>query len=203
MSPRRREGSMDWLGRDLRLGVRLLARDKAFSVTIAVTLALCLGANTALFSVVHHVLLRPLPVPEPDRLLLMGNDYPKAGAGGVNSGVPDYYDRLRDVNVFEEQALFNETNVSLDRSGVPTRMRVMDATPSYFRMMRVAPLLGRVFTDAEGEPGDEKKVVLSEALWRSEFGGDATAVGRDLRLDGQPYQVVGVMPGSFQALAPR
>jgi hypothetical protein len=100
---------MDGLIRDLALGLRLLGRDKAFSFTVALTLALCLGANTALFTVVHHVVLRPLPVSEPDRVLLMGNQYPKAGAGAadsVNSGVPDYFDRLRAVDVFEEQALF-------------------------------------------------------------------------------------------------
>ena len=98
--------------------LRLLARDKAYSLTAVATLALCLGANTALFSVVHHVLLRPLPVPEPERILLMSNQYPSAGAAdSSNSGVPDYYDRLRETTVFEEQALFNSTSVSLDQDG--------------------------------------------------------------------------------------
>jgi len=86
---------------DIRVGLRLLWRDKAFTLTAALTLALCIGANTALFSVVHNVLLRPLPVPESDRIVLMGNAYP--GAGAVvpgSSSVPDYYDRLRDMDVF-------------------------------------------------------------------------------------------------------
>ena len=83
---------------DIRVGLRLLWKDKAFTLTAALTLALCIGANTALFSVVHNVLLRPLPVPESDRIVLMGNAYPGAGAAiGGSSGVPDYYDRLRDV----------------------------------------------------------------------------------------------------------
>ena len=194
---------MDWLTRDLRMGLRLLARDKAFSLTVALTLAFCIGANTALFSVVHHVLLRPLPVPEPSRLLLMSNQYPKAGAGdSSNSGVVDYYDRLRDATVFEEQALFNSGSLSLGQDGLPTRIRVLNVTPSYFRVMRVAPALGRPFTEQDGEPGNEKKVLLTEALWQSQFGGDPSAVGRDLRLDGQPYSVVGVLPRAFQALAP-
>jgi hypothetical protein len=86
---------------DLRVGLRLLWRDKAFSLTAALTLALCIGANTALFSVVHNVLLRPLPVPESDRIVLMGNAYPGAGAAvGGSSSVPDYYDLLRDIDVF-------------------------------------------------------------------------------------------------------
>src|SRR5713101_5051095 len=100
---------------DIRVGVRLLWKDKAFTITAALTLALCIGANTALFSVVHNVLLRPLPVPESDRIVLMGNAYPGAGANiGSSSGVPDYYDRLRDINVFEEQALDNSSNRSVD-----------------------------------------------------------------------------------------
>jgi predicted permease len=170
---------------------------------VALTLALCIGANTALFSVVYQVLLRPLPVPESDRILLMSNSYPGAGAADTsNSGVPDYFDRLRETTVFSAQALLNHSSVSLDENGVPTRIRVMNATPSYFRLMRVAPALGRPFTEQEGEVGSDNKVVLSDALWRSLFGGDPGAVGSELRLDGQPYTVVGVMPRSFQAVAP-
>jgi predicted permease len=194
---------VDWLKRDLQVGIRVLAKDKAFSVTAALTLALCIGANTALFSVVHHVLLRPLPVPEPERILMMGNQYPKAGAGdSTNSGVPDYYDRLRDVKAFEEQALFNNSSVSVGQDGLPTRIRALNVTPSFFRVMRVAAAAGRVFTEEEGVPGNEKKVVLSDSLWRSQFGGDAKAIGRDLRLDGQPHTIVGIMPKSFEAVRP-
>jgi predicted permease len=188
---------------DLRVGLRLLFKDKAFSITAALTLALCIGANTALFSVVHNVLLRPLPVPDSDRIVLMGNRYPGAGADiGGSSGVPDYYDRLRDVNVFEEQALYNGTNRSLDQNGTPTRVRVTNVTPSYFRLLRVPAAAGRTFTEEEGEPGNDKKVVLSYALWQTQFGGAADAVGKDIRLDGVPYQVVGVMPKGFYFLNP-
>ncbi len=194
---------MDWLSRDVRVGLRLLARDKGFSLTVALTLAFCIGANVALFSVVHHVLLRPLPVPEPDRILLTSNRYPKAGAvDSSNSGVPDYYDRQRDVKVLEKQALFNFSSLSFGQDGVPTRVRVMNATPSYFPLMRITPSLGRPFTEEEGEIGSEKKVLLTEALWQSQFGGSASAVGRELRLDGETYTVVGVLPRTFQALAP-
>jgi predicted permease len=188
---------------DLRVALRLLWKDKAFTLTAALTLALCIGANTALFSVVHNVLLRPLPIPESDRILLMGNAYPGAGAAiGGSSGVPDYYDRLRDVSAFEEQALYNGRNHSIDQSGTPTRVRVTHATPSFFRLLRVAPLLGRTFSPEEGEIGNEKKAVLSYALWQSQFGGDPQAIGKDIRIDGQPYTVVGVMPQGFYFLNP-
>jgi len=194
---------VDWLMRDLRMGVRLLAKDRAFSVTAALTLAICIGANTALFSVVYDVLLRPLPVPDSDRILLMSNAYPKAGAGDPsNSGVPDYYDRLRETTVFEEQALFNRSNVALGQDGLPAQIRVANVTPSFFRLLRVPPALGRTFTEQEGELGNEKKVVLSQALWQSLFAGDPAALGKDLRLDGQPYTVVGVMPKGIEALHP-
>ena len=158
---------METILHDLRVGVRLLWKDKAFTLTAALTLALCIGANTALFSVVHNVLLRPLPVPDSGRIVLMGNAYPGAGASaaaGGNSGVPDYYDRLRDTDVYEEQALFNGTNQSMDQGGIPVRIRVTRATPSFFRLLRVAPLLGRTFTEDEGEVGNDKKVVLSYSL---------------------------------------
>src|SRR3954471_13345659 len=96
---------------DIRVGLRLLWRVKAFTITAALTLAVCIGANTALFSVVHNVLLRPLPVPDSDRIVMMANAYPGAGAEvGVSSGVPDYYDRLRDTTVYEEQALYTSRN---------------------------------------------------------------------------------------------
>ena len=164
---------------------------------------MCIGANTALFSVVHNVLLRPLPVPESDRIVLMGNAYPGAGADiGSSSGVPDYYDRLRDVSAFEEQALYNGSNRSLDQNGTPTRVRVTNATPSFFRLLRVPAALGRTFTDEEGEPGNEKKAVISYALWQTQFGGAPDAVGKDIRLDGQPHRVVGVMPKNFYFLNP-
>jgi predicted permease len=194
---------MDWLGRDLRLGWRLLLRDRAYSATVVLTLALCIGANTALFAVAYNVLLRPLPVPEPDRILLMSNLYPKAGvADSSNSGVPDYYDRLRAVSVLQEQALINHGSVAVGLEGLPTRVRVANVTPSFFRVMPVRPSLGRTFTEPEGEVGNEKKVLLSQALWRSAFGGDPAAIGRELRLDGQPYTVVGVMPRAIEPLDP-
>jgi predicted permease len=188
---------------DIRVGLRLLWRDKAFTLTAALTLALCIGANTALFSVVHNVLLKPLPVPESERIVLMGNAYPKAGASaaaGGNSSAPDYFDRLRETDVFEEQAAYNGGNQSIDQNGTPVRIRVNRVTPSFFRLLRATPAIGRSFSEEESEVGKDRKVVLSYALWQSQFGGDPSAVGKDLRLDGQPYTVIGVMPKAFYFL---
>jgi predicted permease len=190
---------------DIRVGLRLLWKDKAFTLTAALTLALCIGANTALFSVVHNVLLRPLPVPESERIVLMGNAYPGAGpeaAVGRSSGVPDYYDRLRETDVFEEQAVYNGANQSIDQGGTPIRVRVSRVTPSFFRLLRVGPALGRTFAVEDGEVGNDKKVVLSYALWQSQFGGDPSAVGKELRIDSQPLTVIGIMPKGFYFLNP-
>ena len=190
---------------DIRVGLRLLWKDKAFTLTAALTLALCIGANTALFSVVHNVLLRPLPVPESERIVRMGNAYPGAGpeaAVGGSSSVPDYYDRLRETDVFEEQAVYNGANQSIDQGGTPIRVRVSRVTPSFFRLLRVGPALGRAFSEEDGEVGNDKKVVLSYALWQSQFGGDPSAVGKELRIDSQPLTVIGVMPKGFYYLNP-
>ena len=183
---------------DFRVALRLLRKDPAFTLTAALTLALCIGANTALFSVVNNVLLRPLPFPDSERIVLMSNTYPKAGASELgSSGVPDYYDRIRDVRVLEDHAVFNTRTMAIDQNGSPTRVQVMVATPSLFRLIKAVPVVGRAFTDAEGEVGQEKKAILSYALWQSAFGGDPRAVGRDARIDGQPYTIVGVMPRDF------
>src|SRR5688572_16785127 len=131
---------------DLRLSLRLLRKDKAFTLTVVLTLAVCIGANTALFSIIYNVLLKPLPVPESGRIVLMGNAYPGAGAPIAGpSSVPDYFDRLGQMDVFEEQADYTGGNQSIDQNGAPIRVRINRVTPSFFRLLRVAPALGRTF----------------------------------------------------------
>lgn len=188
---------------DLRVGLRLLLKDKAFTITAATTLAMCIGANTALFSVVHNVLLRPLPVPGSERLVLMSNTYPKAGADGLgSSGVPDYYDRIRDVSVLGDQAVYQTRTMAIDQNGTPARVLTMIATPSLFHLIKATPQIGRAFSDAEGEIGNERRVILSYALWQSAFGGDPQIVGKDARINSQPYNIVGVMPRGFLFMEP-
>jgi predicted permease len=188
---------------DLRVGLRLLWKDKAFSATTLLTLALCIGANTALFSVIHNVLLRPLPIEEAEQIVTVSNLYPKAGAARLGAvGVPDYYDRKRLVSSFVENALYRNERPTVDQHGSPLRLRAQSVTPSFFRVLRAQAAMGRTFTEDEGEPGNDKKVVLSYALWQSQFGGSPSAIGRELRLDSRPFTVVGVMPRSFEFLNP-
>ena len=192
---------MSTLIADLRVGLRFLSRDKAFTSTAALTLAVCIAANAALFSIVRGVVLKPLAIPEPERVVVAGNVYPGAGVNEpIGSAVPDYFDRLRGTTVFEEQALIRQLDRSIDQSGTPTRVEAMSVTPSFFRLVRVRPLLGRTFTEEESEPGNEQKVVLSYAFWQGQFGGDSTVVGRDIRIDGRPHLVVGVMPRGYRPM---
>src|SRR2546426_8833112 len=112
--------------RDIRYGLKLLWKDRGFAATAILTLAVCIGANTAIFTIVNSVLLRPLPVPEADRIVLMANQYPNAGTGTVafsNSGVPDYYDRLRDVKALEDQAMYNGPSQTIEINDRPVRVR--------------------------------------------------------------------------------
>ncbi len=196
---------MDRLLQDLRFAGRLLWKDRSFSLTTIATLALCLAANVAIFAVVNGVLLKPLPFPEPDRLVRIFNKYPGAGvdAGGSN-GVPDYFDRKRDMVSLEETALFREAGVTISGNGVAEaeRIQAMQVTPSFYRVLRAQPLRGQLFTEAQGELGQEKVVVLTHGLWQRLFGARDDAIGQDIRLGGEPYRVVGVLPKDFVFLNP-
>ncbi|HEV3202298.1 MAG TPA: ABC transporter permease [Bryobacteraceae bacterium] len=194
---------MEPLLREIKYAFRSLRKDLGYASTVMLTLAVCIGANTATFAIVHSVLLRPLPIPEADRIMLISNSYPKAGAPDMaNSSAGDYYDRLKEVPAFEAQAMFNYASQTLEMNSVPERIRGMAATPSLFRLLRFAPAQGRTFTEEEGEIGAEQKVILSDGLWRQLYGGDPGAVGRQLRLNGRQVIVVGVMPRGFTFLDP-
>jgi putative ABC transport system permease protein len=186
--------------RDVRSSVRLLIKDRGFTATTVLTLAVCLGANAAIFTVVYSVLLRPLPVPDAGRIVAMGDVYPTITPDDILSNTaPSYFDRLEAITTLEQQAMFSLWFDTMTIDGVAEELRGMRATPSLFRLMQVPPALGRAFTDAEGEIGAEQKIILSHGLWQRLYGGDPTVVGQDLRLGwtGQRYTIVGVMPRGF------
>ncbi|MEW5983755.1 MAG: ABC transporter permease [Acidobacteriota bacterium] len=194
---------MDVLAHDVRYGARLLWKHKGFTVTALATLAICIGVNTVAFSVVHSVVLKPLPFPGSDRVLVMYNSYPGAGVERASNGVPDYYDRLQGVPAFEELALYNEPDLTIGSTGSVQQVRGMGVTPSFFRLVQARPLLGRIFTEEEDEEGNQRKAILSFALWQELYGGDASVIGRDIRIYGNPYTIVGVLPQDFALLDPR
>ncbi len=194
---------MENLIRDIKQGARSLLRDKGFAATVVLTLAIGIAAYTATFAIVNSVLLRPLPGPNSDAIVLMSNQYPKAGIGdGTDSSAADYYDRLRAVTALEEQAMFHGVDQTLEVNGIPEQVPGMAVTPPFFKLVGIFPARGRAFTPEEGEIGSEHKVILSYALWQQLYGGDPFAIGRELRLDGTPFTIVGVMPRGFVFLHP-
>ena len=194
---------MENLIRDIKHGVRSLLRDKGFAATVVLTLGICIAAYTATFAIVHSVLLRPLPGPNADAIVLMSNQYPKAGVTDQSiSSVPDYYDRLRVVTALQEQAMFDQTDMTLEVSGRAEQVRGMEVTPSFFKLVGIPPARGRAFTTEEGEIGSEHEVILSHALWQQLYGGDLSAIGREMRLGGTPFTIVGVMPRDFVFVNP-
>lgn len=189
--------------REIRYSIRSLLRDKGFATTVLLTLAFCIAANTATFAIVNSVLLRPLPVPDADGIVLMSNRYPNAGVTDSNqSSSGDYFDRLRVVTALQQQAFFQILDETLDHDRTPEQTTGMSVTPSFFPLIKVGPAIGRAFTAEEGEPGNEHKVILSDALWRKLYGGDPNAIGRELRIGGRPYTIVGVMPRGFNFVNP-
>lgn len=161
------------------------------------TLALCIGANSAIFSVVHAILLKPYPWPESDRLVFVYNSYPLMNLPNAGTSIPDYLDRKAGVSGFEDGAMYTGQAFNLSTENEPERIAGLRATPSLFTTLKVQAQLGRVFGAAEAEPGQEKVAVISHALWRDRFGSDPAVIGRTIRLNSMPYEVIGVMPESF------
>jgi predicted permease len=192
---------MDTLLQDLKFGAKLLLKEKGFTITALFTLALAIGANSAIFTVVNAVLLQPLPFPDSGRLVTLYNRYPGVGIEKASNGVPDYLDRRKMTGVFEGVALFDTNGYDVGITGSPERIPGMYTTPELFRILRARPLLGRTFTDEEAVLGKDKVVVLSYGLWKQMFGGDPNVLAKSVRLSGVPYRIVGVLPEGFQFVA--
>ena len=186
---------------DLRYAQRSLRRAPGFTAVAIVTLALGIGANTALFSVVSSVLLRPLAFPEPDRLVRVWAFIPSANVRRPPA-LPDYRE-LRDRNrTFDELGAYASGSYSATGTDRPEFLPSVQVTASIWSVLKVTPLHGQLFTDAAQQWGNHRVVVLSHELWQRRFGGDPRAIGRVVELDGQPFTVVAVMPRSFVFGAP-
>jgi predicted permease len=183
---------------DLRYGLRMLARNRGFTAVAIITLALGIGANTAIFSVVDTVLLRPLPFKNPSSLVWATERFSLTrGAATVIS--PDFMGWNDRNQVFEQIGAFNQTmGANLTAAGGPARVRVIKVTAGLFPMLGVQPISGRAFLPAEGKQGQDHVALLNEALWRARFGADPRMVGKTVRLDGDAYTVVGVMPANLR-----
>ena len=188
---------MDSLLQDLRFGVRVLLKRPGFTLIAVLTLALGIGATTAIFSVVHAVLLRPLPFAEAERLVYLTER--NTQLDNVSLSWPNFTDWRAQQSVFENLAVYNRDSYNLTRADAePERLPAAQTSAALFNVLRVQAAVGRVFTDEEDKPGAEPVCVLSYGLWQRSFGGDAAIVGRQITLNGRGYTVVGVMPREFQ-----
>ncbi len=188
---------MPELGREIRVALRAMLRDKTYALPVLVTLALCVAANAVVFTVVSSVVLRPLPLPEPERLVHVANSYPKAGVEEADNSVPDYYDRRQAIHAFADLALYDSVGRTLGTAAGAERVTGMVATPSLFSLLRARAARGRTLIESDGVPGQEQKVVLSYGLWQRLFAGREDAIGKTVRVNGAPHTVVGVMPRDF------
>lgn len=188
---------------DLRYALRSLGKTPGFAAIAIATLALCIGANSAIFSVVNAVLLKPYPWTESERLVYVYNTYPLMGLPNAGVSIPDYLDRRAGVAAFADTAMFNTQSYNLAGDGEPERIVGLRTTPSLFTTLQASAARGRVFTAADAEPGTDHVIVLSHALWKNRFGANPDLVGQNIRLNTETYTVIGVMPESFYFPTPR
>ena len=187
----------DRLSQDVRHAARVLRKTPGFALIAILTMAVGIGATTAIFSVVDATLLHPLPYPEPDRLVSVEDDLPGVGSYNVGMSQPEWLD-LERSGIFESvsPSWFDENN--LTGAARPTRVRLNLVAPNYFATLGVMPALGRAFPPDDRSPGFTLGVVISDAMWQRGFGGDPAIVGKSLRLDTDLYDIVGVMPPGFR-----
>jgi len=185
---------MDHLLKDIRYGVRTLLHQPGFTIAAVLTLAIGIGANTAIFSVVNTVLLRPLPYDQSERLVAIWGNYELMKINRLAAKAAEYQDYAAQTQVFDSVAAYTQEGLNLSADG-PEHLKGSSVTPNLFPLLGVQPILGHVFSQ---DPASSRQVVVSYGFWQRRFGGDALVIGRSISLDDQVYTIVGVMPASFQ-----
>src|SRR5258707_2714461 len=189
--------SLESLLQDTRFGLRLLWRSPGFTAVAILTLALGIGANTAIFSVINAVLLRPLPFPQPERLVMVFNTLPGVtDANGIS--YPNFRDLQASNQVFEQMGAYQQDAVTITGAGEARTVPAAVMTSDIFGVLKTQPIAGRTWTAEEDRPESSPVVVLSEGLWRQQFGADTSLVGRTISIGSRPFTVAGLMPASFQ-----
>jgi putative ABC transport system permease protein len=186
---------MRTLGQDLRYAVRMLAKSPGFTLVAVATLALGIGANTAIFSVVRAVILRSLPYPEPDRLVVGSEYHERSGEMGI--AWPTFLDWRERVRSLAPVAGYRLTRWNVSGTREPELLQGAEISASFLSALGVRPALGRDFQETDDRPGAEKTVILSDDTWRTRFGADRGILGRAIQLDAEPFVVVGVLPARF------
>jgi predicted permease len=188
---------VETLFQDVRYALRMLRQRPMFTAVAVLTLALGIGANTAIFSIVNAVLLRSLPFREPDNLVKIFFNNPGTGMHGVLYSVPELED-LRRSGVFEYVTGAERGSIDLSGGAKAQRLEMVTASPNYFSMLGAVPQIGRLFDREDDRPGYAPSAVISDSLWRRNFGGDPNVLGRTIRLDNDSYEIVGVLPPGFR-----
>ncbi|HEV7684075.1 MAG TPA: ABC transporter permease [Pyrinomonadaceae bacterium] len=191
---------METLLKDLRYGIRSLLKRPSFTAIAVVTLALGIGANTAIFSLVNAVLLRGLPFTDPDQLVMIWEDASFAGFPRNTPAPANYVDWKTQNTVFADMAAQDMRSFNLTGDGEPEKIEAFGVTANFFPLLGVQPALGRGFAADEDAPGAARVVVINHNLWQQRYGGEQNIIGRQLLLNGEKYSVIGVMPAGFQFL---
>src|SRR5262245_18860522 len=180
----------------MRYSARVFKKQPAFAAAAVLTLALGIGATTAIFSVVYGVLLKPLPFHEPERLVSLQQIAPHGA--GTNHGRGTYLTYRENQQVFEDIGAWDPTEVSITGEGNPERVRGLLVSASTLPLLRVQPILGRAFGTEDDTPGAPPRVMLTHGYWQRRFGGADSVIGQQLIVDGRPVEVIGVLPASFK-----
>src|SRR5580704_19062068 len=188
-------GSVERLTQDLRFGLRMLAKSPGFAAVAILTLALGIGANTALFSVVNGVLLNPLPYPQPEQLVTLHESKPNFETGSIS--FPNFRDWRKDNHTFSAMAISRGYAFSLTGAGEAIQLSGEFVSADFFSILGVRPLLGRTFAPGEDEIGANPVAMIDEGLWQRKFASAPDIVGKAMTLDGRGYTIIGVIPASF------
>src|ERR1700731_2952870 len=185
---------------EIRLALRRLRTSPAFAITALATVAICLGANLAIFAVIDSILLRPLPFPQSDRLVTIFNTYPRAGVENDGSSITNYYERRGNIPAFSSLSMYMERAETVGDPGSMQQEEIVRISPEFFTTIGVNPVIGRTFS--EEETADQKNVItLTDAFWRERFGSDPDVLGRETRINGIQRKIVGVLPPGFRFLS--
>src|SRR5213075_492570 len=185
---------------DLKFALRQLCKAPVFTVTAMATVAICLGANLAIFAVINSILLRPLPFPQSDRLVTIFNTYPKAGVENDGSSLTNYYERRGNIPAFSSLSMYMERAETVGDPGSMQQEEIVRISPEFFTTLGVSPAIGRNFTDKETDP-HTNVIILTDGFWRERFNSDPNILGRDTRINGIPRKIVGVLPPAFRFLS--
>src|SRR5881409_4039207 len=191
--------TMTTLLQDLRYGIRMLAKNPGFTAVAVLTLALGIGANSAIFSLVNAVLLKALPYHEPERIVMLWTDNPSMNLGfhELPPTPLDLLDWRNQARSFEQIAAFKTKLADISGQGEPERVGGVQVTANFFSLLGVQPLFGRVFSSAEEQPGKNQVAIISHGLWQRRFGGDARIIGQFITLNHERWAIIGVMPPGF------